>query len=71
MYVMSDRTDEERQRRDDQIRETIMQKLVETGEKDRYNIVAAIQMKLSFCSFIYFQTKRISARAPYRKRLER
>lgn len=30
------RTDEERQRRDDQIRETIMQKLIETGEKDRF-----------------------------------
>ena len=29
------RTQEERKKRDEQIRETIMAKLVETGEKDR------------------------------------
>jgi enhancer of yellow 2 transcription factor len=31
-----DRTQDERKKRDEQIRETIMAKLVETGEKDRF-----------------------------------
>ena len=33
--MLSNRTQDERKKRDEQIRETIMAKLVETGEKDR------------------------------------
>ncbi len=42
-------TQEERQRRDDQIRETIMAKLVETGEKDK--LKELLKAKLVQCGW--------------------